>query len=165
VNTSSQFRVGRLDHVHIRVPDRAAAAAWYAEHLGFEPVAAYDFWATEVEGGPLQISADGGRSMLALFEASDRAPMVAQTQGVAFSVDADTFVAFARSLPGAIPRPDGATLTIGDLVDFDLCFAFDIADPWGNQYEINCYDHDAVRQALVVDDGVTPDRKWPARDD
>ena len=57
----SAFRMGRLDHVHIRVPDRAEAARWYAEHLGFEPVDAYDFWATGFEGGPLQISADGGQ--------------------------------------------------------------------------------------------------------
>ena len=32
------FRMGRLDHVHIRVPDRAEAARWYSEHLGFEQV-------------------------------------------------------------------------------------------------------------------------------
>ena len=63
--------MGRLDHVHIRVPDRAQAARWYAEHLGFEPVDTYDFWATGFEGGPLQISADGGRTTLALFEAAD----------------------------------------------------------------------------------------------
>jgi catechol 2,3-dioxygenase-like lactoylglutathione lyase family enzyme len=44
--------MGRLDHVHIRVPDRAEAARWYAEHLGFEPVEAYDFWASGFEGGP-----------------------------------------------------------------------------------------------------------------
>ena len=70
----SGFRMGRLDHVHIRVPDRAEAARWYAEHLGFEPVKAFDFWATGFEGGPLQISADGGRTMLALFEASEGHP-------------------------------------------------------------------------------------------
>ena len=29
------FRMGRLDHVHIRVPDRAQAAQWYAQHLRF----------------------------------------------------------------------------------------------------------------------------------
>src|SRR2546423_8218011 len=28
-----RFRMGRLDHVHIRVPDRTEAATWYAEHL------------------------------------------------------------------------------------------------------------------------------------
>jgi catechol-2,3-dioxygenase len=49
----STFRMGRLDHVHIRVPDRAEAARWYASNLGFEPAAAYEFWATGFEGGPL----------------------------------------------------------------------------------------------------------------
>ena len=96
------FRMGRLDHVHIRVPDQAQAAQWYAQHLGFEPVAEFDFWATGFAGGPLQISADGGHTMLALFETSDGHPMIPQETGVAFSVDADTFIAFARSLPGEI---------------------------------------------------------------
>jgi catechol 2,3-dioxygenase-like lactoylglutathione lyase family enzyme len=67
------FRMGRLDHVHIRVPDRAEAAAWYAKRLGFEPVERFDFWATGFEGGPLQISADGGKTMLALFQAEREA--------------------------------------------------------------------------------------------
>jgi catechol 2,3-dioxygenase-like lactoylglutathione lyase family enzyme len=62
--------MGRLDHVHIRVPDRLEAAVWYRDHLGFEPVDRFDFWASVVEGGPLQISADGGGTMLALFEAA-----------------------------------------------------------------------------------------------
>ena len=35
----SRFRIGKLDHVHIRVPDQSEAAAWYSKHLGFEPVA------------------------------------------------------------------------------------------------------------------------------
>ena len=102
--------MGRLDHVHIRVPDRAEAADWYAKHLGFEPVAAGDFWATGIEGGPLHISADGGKTGLALFEVSEGHPMVAQQTGVAFSVDADTFIAFARSLPSDIDDPLGERL-------------------------------------------------------
>jgi catechol 2,3-dioxygenase-like lactoylglutathione lyase family enzyme len=100
-----QFRMGKLDHVHIRVPDRAAAASWYAAHLGFEPVPDYDFWATEIEGGPLQISADGGATMLALFEAGEWHPMIAQETGVAFSVEAEMFMSFSRSLPGEISVP------------------------------------------------------------
>jgi len=48
--TAPRFRIGRLDHVHIRVPDRAEAARWYAEHLGFEPVERFDFWAAAVDG-------------------------------------------------------------------------------------------------------------------
>jgi catechol 2,3-dioxygenase-like lactoylglutathione lyase family enzyme len=157
----SAFRMGRLDHVHIRVPDRAEAARWYAEHLGFEPVDTYDFWATGFEGGPLQISADGGRTMLALFEASEGHPMVPQKTGVAFSVDADTFMSFARSLPCGIDNPRGERLVITDLIDFDMCWAFDLVDPWGNQYELNCYDYDRVRTQLVEADAVEVVRYWP----
>ncbi len=153
--------MGRLDHVHIRVPDRAAAADWYAMHLGFEPVAAYDFWATGIDGGPLQISADGGETTLALFETSDGHPMIAQQTGVAFSVDADTFITFARSLPGEINSPKGTPLGLDDLIDFDLCWAFDLADPWGNQYELNCYDYGRVSRDLVEPAALRPVRYWP----
>jgi catechol 2,3-dioxygenase-like lactoylglutathione lyase family enzyme len=155
------FRMGRLDHVHIRVPDRAQAAAWYARHLGFEPVERFDFWASGFEGGPLQISADGGATTLALFEVGEGHPMIPQQTGVAFSVDAEAFIAFARSLPGEVENPRGAPLTTTDLVDFDLCWAFDLADPWGNQYELNSYDYEQVRADLVEADGLTPVRYWP----
>ena len=154
--------MGRLDHVHVRVPDRAAAARWYCEHLGFEPVEAFDFWATGIEGGPLQISADGGDSMLALFEAGDGHPMIAQQTGVAFAVDADAFIAFAHSLPGEISSPMGTPLAVANLVDFDMCWAFDLVDPWGNQYELNCYDYDRVKNELVLAEDLTPVRYWPA---
>lgn len=160
VGTTPKFRLGRLDHVHIRVPDRVLAAAWYAEHLGFEPVERYEFWAKGVDGGPLQISADGGVTSLALFEASDTEPIVGQR--VAFSVDAEQFVAFARSLPGEIRGLDGQALQPGDVRDFDLCWAFDLADPWGHQYELNCYDYEAVARDLIEPDGVVPVRYWPA---
>ena len=131
------------------------------EHLGFEPVDTYDFWATGFEGGPLQISADGGRTMLALFQASEGHPMVPQQTGVAFSVDADSFMSFARSLPCGIDNPRGERLVLTDLVDFDMCWAFDLVDPWGNQYELNCYDYDRVRAELVDADAVTVVRYWP----
>lgn len=157
------FKMGRLDHVHIRVPDRAVAAAWYAEHLGFEPVEDFRFWAEGFPGGPLQISADGGATTLALFEASEHHPMILQRTGVAFSVDAATFIAFARSLPSGIPGPRGAPLQPQDLVDFDLCWAYDLADPWGNQYELNCYDHARVLKDLVQADGLETVRYWPER--
>jgi catechol 2,3-dioxygenase-like lactoylglutathione lyase family enzyme len=158
---SGAFRMGSLDHVHIRVPDQAEAAAWYSRHLGFEPVPEYDFWATGLDGGPLQISADGGQTMLALFQAGDAHPMITQQAGVAFSVDVDAFARFTRSLPGAIDEPSGRPLVADDMIDFDLCFAFDFADPWGNRYELNCYDHARVREDLVERDGITPVRYWP----
>lgn len=160
VNTRS-FRMGRLDHVHIRVPDRAEAAAWYAKHLGFEPVEQYAFWATGFEGGPLQISADGGETMLALFQTSEGHPMVAQTNGVAFSVDVETFISFTRSLPGEISGPSGRPLVPDDVIDLDMCWAFDLADPWGNQYELNCYDYDRIKADLIEPDAITAVRYWP----
>ena len=154
--------MGRLDHVHVRVPDRAEAAEWYAANLGFEPVDEFDFWATEVEGGPLQISADDGATTLALFEVSEGHPMVPQSNGIAFSVDPESFVDFARSLPRGIDHPSGGALRAEHLVDFDLCWAFDLVDPWGNQYELNCYEYETVRSALVDGDGVEPVRYWPS---
>jgi catechol 2,3-dioxygenase-like lactoylglutathione lyase family enzyme len=154
--------MGRLDHVHIRVPDRAEAARWYAEKLGFEPVDELAFWAEGLpEGGPLQISADGGHTTLALFEATESHPMVPLQNGVAFGVDADTFISFARSLPCGIDNSVGEPLVITDLIDFDLCFAFELADPWGNQYELNCFEYDRVQTELVEAGGMVVDRKWP----
>jgi len=159
--SKAKFRMGRLDHVHIVVPDRAAAARWYAEHLGFEPVERFDFWAQGFEGGPLQISADGGKTMLALFEASEGHPMTPQETGVAFSVEVETFVTFARALPGAILAPSGQPLEVNDIVDFDMCWAYNLADPWGNQYELNCYEYDRVKTELIEADGIEPVRYWP----
>jgi catechol 2,3-dioxygenase-like lactoylglutathione lyase family enzyme len=157
---SRRFRMGRLDHVHIRVPNRADAAAWYARHLGFEPVAEYDFWATGFEGGPLQISADGGHTMLALFETSEGHPMVAQQTGIAFSVDVEAFSSFTRSLPGEINNWDGRPLEANDIIDFDMCWAFDFSDPWGNRYELNCDEYERIRAELVERDVISPTRYW-----
>jgi len=124
-----KFKIGRLDHVHIRVPDRAAAAHWYAEHLGFETVKQYEFWANGFEGGPLQISADGGETMLALFEATEQHPMIAQITGVAFNLDVENFMSFARSLPNGIASPSGQPLQMNDIVDLDMCWAYNFPIP------------------------------------
>lgn len=153
--------MGRLDHVHIRVPDRAEAARWYRDHLGFEPVERFDFWASGFDGGPLQISADGGQTMLALFEVAASHPMVAQETGVAFSLDADSFMDFAGSLPGELQGPEGRALRREDIVDFDLCWAYNLVDPWGNHYELNCYDYDTIRTRLVEAEHIEPVRYWP----
>lgn len=56
--------------------------------------------------------------------------MIAQKTGVAFSLDADAFIAFVRSLPGGINSPSDQPLQIGDIVDFDMCWAYNLADPW-----------------------------------
>ena len=87
--------------------------------------------------------------------------MVPQQTGVAFSVDAKGFAQFARSLPNDILGPAGDPLVANDVVDFDLCWAYDLADPWGNQYELNCYEYDRVKVDLIEPDAITPSRYWP----
>ncbi len=99
--------------------------------------------------------------MLALFEASAGHPMVPLQTGVAFTVDADSFMAFAHSLPRGINNAHGEPLGLADLVDYDMCWAFDLADPWGNLYELNCYDYERVGTDLVEAHAVRADRKWP----
>jgi catechol 2,3-dioxygenase-like lactoylglutathione lyase family enzyme len=154
------FRMGSLNHVHVVVPDRAEAAAWYREHLGFEPVSEARLWA-DVEGGPLHLSADGGRSGIAVFEASEGHATTTLELGAAFVVDAEQFVAFARGLDAGVFRaPDGKPLTREAIVDFDLCYAYDFLDPWGNRFELDCYDTEAVKRDLVEAFGISPVRYW-----
>ena len=99
--------------------------------------------------------------MLALFEATDSHPMVPQQNGVAFSVGAEAFMAFVCSLPCGISNVHGAPLVPDDLVDFDICWALEFTDPWGNHYELNCYDYERIALELVATEGIEPQRKWP----
>ncbi len=154
--------MGSLDHVHIRVPNRDEAAEWYRAHLGFEPVPRFEFWATGFEGGPLQISADGGHTTLAVFEATLEHPMVAHATGIAFTVNADMFIRFALALPGPFLAPHGSTLSTSDLVDLDMCWSYDFCDPWGNTFELNTYDYDEVTHELIEAHSITPVRYWPS---
>ena len=156
----SPFRMGSLDHIHLMVPDRYEAARWYSQKLGFEIVEEYDEWA-RVDGGPLHLSADGGRSGLALFEISEGTPSFTIEIGVAFSVDAASFVAFAEGLAKhQLSDGKGGTISSASIVDHDLCYAFYFQDPYGNAFELDCYDHAAVQRDLVDKQGITPVRFW-----
>lgn len=155
------FRMGSLDHVHLVVPDRAEAARWYAEYLGFEPVADVAAW-SEIDGGPLHLSADGGRSGIALFQAGEGHDMTTLELGAAFEVGAEQFLAFAREVTasGAVRAVDGSPLTQGAVIDFDLCYAYNFRDPWGNRFELNCYDVARVKSELIDAEHIEPVRYW-----
>jgi len=156
----SHFKMGSLDHMHLVVPDRYEAAAWFQANLGFEIIDAYRQWA-EVEGGPLHISADGGRSGLALFKAGTGHPTTQIPIGIAFQVDAEQFIEFARGLEDKeIRDTQGAPLRAASVVDHDLCFAFYFLDPWGNTFELDCYDHARVQRDLIEDQGIEAVRFW-----
>ncbi len=151
----SRFRMGSLHHMHLMVPERYEAARWYREKLGFEIVEEHRGWA-EVEGGPLHISADGGRSALALFERGSHHDFRVET-AVAFRVSAEQFVQFADGLPVAgLLGAGGEALARESVVDHDLCYAYYFEDPYGNQLELDCYDCDSVRRELIENHAITP---------
>lgn len=55
--------------------------------------------------------------------------------------------------PGLVGgRPAGCRLR--------LCWAYNLADPWDDQYELNCYDDDHIKPELVEADGIDPVRYW-----
>jgi catechol-2,3-dioxygenase len=151
------FKMGTLDHMHLLVPDRFAAARWYHDQLGFEIIDQYRVWA-EVPAGPLHISADGGQSALALFERGKH-PDFRVEKWVAFRVTAEQFVAFADGLAQSdIRDAKGNQLTRASVVDHDLCFAYYFQDPWGNPFELDCYEYEAVKRDLLDRHGIAPIR-------
>ena len=145
----STFRVRRIDHVELFVPERHAAAEWYRDVLGFEILTDFEFWA-EDERGPLMLSCDGGRSKLALFRGKplgDRE--TAGFRRVAFEVDGDGFLEFlGRLAEHQVAGHSGRPLTPADAVDHERAFSIYFMDPWGHPYEITTYDHAQVNERL-----------------
>ena len=146
----SGFRVDRLDHVELFVPDRLEAASWYARVLGLEIVPEYRFW-SEDPGGPLMVSSDGGRTKLALFEGPSE-PGVGLGAGfrrVAFTVDGAGFLTFVRTLESLeLANDRGERVTRAQVVDHELAFSIYFSDPWGHRFEVTTYDYDQVAAGL-----------------
>ncbi len=121
---------GAIDHVHVYVPSRQDAAAWFKRALGFETVEKYAFWAKE-EGGPLTISDPGHRVHLALFRSADKRPV-----SLAFGTTAAEYKAWRghlQALDIAITQSD-----------HQLCWSLYFNDPFGNAFEITTYEVDAM---------------------
>ena len=140
VESESLLSGASIDHVELYVPDRAAAAAWYAWVFGLRAMKAHAHWATA--NGPLMMSADEGRSMLALFTGEPRRSEVRRSQPrLAFRVGGPAFLAFvARALEGPVYEPGGARLTTLTPIDHRGAFSVYFADPWGHLLEVTTYD-------------------------
>ena len=63
--------------------------------------------------------------------------------------------------PNGIDSPSGQTLHIDDVVDLDKCWAYNFADPLGNNFELNCYEYERIKVDLIDTEGVKPVRYWP----
>lgn len=127
-------RLTGIDHVHIYVSDRAQAAAWFEDVLGFQVEESLRAWATD--GGPLTIGDEAGNIHIALFERTERVPSTA----VAFGTDAENFLTWKALLE------DRGLLD--QCSDHTLAWSLYFRDPDDNVYEITTYEHDLVAEAL-----------------
>ncbi len=129
----------QIDHIELFVPDRDAAVSWYGEWLGFQAMPEHAEWAAD---GPLMMTNDSGRSMLALFvgEAAGERE-VAGWRRVAFRTDADSFWSFAERY-----RQSGQP--IEGPVDHQKSWSVYFSDPWGNALEVTTYNYSAVSMIM-----------------
>lgn len=125
-----------IDHVHVDVRDRSAAAAWYARVLGLNPVAALAHWVAD--HGPLVVADGAGQVHLALFE---RAPSPAAGRStVALGCGAAQWARWRAHL--------AAQLSVQAVFqDHGESWSLYFSDPDGNPYELTCTDVDGLRAA------------------
>lgn len=146
---SNSFRVQQIDHVELFVPDRYAAARWYEEIFGLEIVREVEHWATDPHG-PLMISSDGGNTKLALFEGKPRG--MRETAGhhrVAFRVDGQGFLSFLdRVKEHSVFAEDGKPQKSLEVIDHDSAYSVYFCDPYGNRYEVTCYDYEFLKSKM-----------------
>jgi len=139
--SSAVFRVLQIDHVELFVPDRQAAAAWYESVLGLIPIPEAAQWAEDPEG-PLMISSDQGKTMLALFQGTPQGER--STVGfhrVAFRVDAKGFLAF-------VDRTEEMKIGPTRIRDHDQAISIYFDDPYGHHLEVTSYEPAGVRHFL-----------------
>lgn len=146
-HTEIPFRVEGIDHVEFFVPDRREAAAWYREILGLEIVRDAEFWAEDPRG-PLMISSDGRKTMLALFTGEPRGERAtAGFHRVAFRVDAAGFAAFLQVAQAhSLNDLNGNPLGPASVSDHQLALSLYFQDPWGHRLEVTTYEVDAARE-------------------
>ena len=128
-----------LDHVELLVPDRESAVAWYARWLGFEVMPEHLDWA---ETGPVMMTNDGGKTMLALFVGTGQQNQTDRGwRRLAFRAEPAAWWAFMhryRESGQAIEGP----------VDYQKAWSVYFDDPWGNRLELTTYDCEAVAKLI-----------------
>lgn len=131
----------QLDHIHLLVSDRDAAAIWYERTFGFERIEE-----SEDPYGPLTLSGDGGTTGIALFTSKIEAE---PNRVVAFRVDANEFQAFAARIPKlGLAHGEGEVLKVTDVIDHGDVLSYYFVDPDGNAFELATYDVEVARRGI-----------------
>lgn len=125
---------GAIDHVHVYVPSRRAAADWYRKTLGFSIVEKFAIWTTS-ESGPLTIADGNDKIHFALFRSEKSRPV-----SLAFGADRKEYSAWKAHLA----RADIAVRES----DHGLCHSIYFTDPFDNQLEITTYDIDEAESSV-----------------
>ena len=132
-----------LDHVHIRVIDRAKASEWYKRVLGLEPASELSEWATDPDG-PLFLSTREGRHCLAIVQGSTEHNRSGD-HTVAFIVSASDFIAFMNELNDlCLVDRDGSKVSRNDIADHHLAWSIYFLDPDGNRFELTSYEYTEI---------------------
>lgn len=119
---------GSIDHIHVYVSSRTAAADWYRKNLGFSIVEKFAFWATN-EGGPLTIADGTNKIHFALFRSEKPKPV-----SLALGANRDEYAAWKVHL---------ASVDISFLErDHGLSHSIYFSDLSDNQLEITTYEVD-----------------------
>lgn len=148
-----EFSVDGLDHVHVRVSDRATAATWFARVLGLRVAEQFRPWADDPRG-PLFLESATGKSCLALFQGKRGS---GGDHTIAFRTDAEGFARFvARLAESDIKATDGSRLTRDAVVDHKAGLSIYFRDPDDNRFELTTYDHANARDLLRADQGLKP---------
>jgi catechol 2,3-dioxygenase-like lactoylglutathione lyase family enzyme len=130
-----------VDHVELLVPDRFSAAEWYRDVLGITSTRENEKWARDNPEGPLMISADGGKTSLALFKGPTADTSKNGFRRLAFKVSGDEFLAFLKfgEEHGLEPLR---------VIDHESRISVYFSDPFGHALELTTYDHKHVRSSL-----------------
>lgn len=140
----SRFAVAGLDHVHVYVRDRGAAARWYGAVLGLRRDRRFASWSREA-GGPLTLTAADGVTHVALFADERRA---GHGTTIALRTDGDGFAAFAKRA-GRLPLFDKRRRPAQPrMQDHDQSLSLYFSDPDGNPLELTTYDAALARSRL-----------------